>query len=98
MGRSDARDLGHHLLGRDRGPLDGHVPGPPALLALLAGLFLVGLAIRLPNVPIAPELTDEWEEMVLGYDAYRGHLHLIGAEPYIGALYTYLLAACFAVA
>src|SRR5438874_1036063 len=83
----------------------GHRAAPAALerfatwstaaLLLPAGLFALALAVRLPYLWQAPELTDEVFELDRGaWAAFGGeHVLLVGVRAYFGPLSAYLLAA-----
>ncbi len=61
--------------------------------ALLAALFALALLARLSHLLAAPEFTDEVGEMDRALLAYSGgQVLLVGTEPYIGPLWSYLLA------
>src|SRR3712207_5902271 len=65
-------------------------------LALVVGLVIVALAVRLPNLLWAPAYTDESREVLWAVDIYRGrHWPLTGCDPYLGPIFPYLLAALF---
>jgi 4-amino-4-deoxy-L-arabinose transferase-like glycosyltransferase len=75
--------LGHHFDGR-RGT---------AAIAVL--LFVVALGVRLPYLTDVPGFTDEGVDVLVGLDALDGRWPLVDAEPYIGSLFNYVLAAGF---
>ncbi len=65
---------------------------------LLAGLVALALAVRYPFLWAAPGPTDEWREAEVALDIVReGQWPLTGYDPYIGALWHYLLAAAYLV-
>ena len=62
----------------------------------VGGLTLLGLGLRLWNLWDIPSPTDELLGVGLGLATARGEaLPLTDFEPYIGALWTYLLASLF---
>jgi glucose/arabinose dehydrogenase/4-amino-4-deoxy-L-arabinose transferase-like glycosyltransferase len=65
---------------------------------VVVGLVVIALAIRLPYLWTIPRFTDETAEVELGLRVARGELlPLTNRDPYIGALWTYVLAGAFAV-
>jgi 4-amino-4-deoxy-L-arabinose transferase-like glycosyltransferase len=64
-----------------------------ALIAVL--LFVLALGVRLPYLMDVPGFTDEGVDVLVGLDALDGRWPLVDAEPYIGSLFNYLLAAGF---
>jgi hypothetical protein len=88
-----------HIL-RKRGwlqPLRDHctIASLLTLAALVVTLWLA-LTLRLDGLMVLPRLTDESSEVLLGWQVARGDvLPLVGVQPYIGALYTYLVAGVF---
>ena len=59
-------------------------------------LVLAALAWLLRDLMVLPRLTDETREVWLGLQIARGDvLPLTGVQPYIGALYSYLVAGAF---
>ena len=58
-------------------------------------LFVVALGIRLPYLMDVPGFTDEGVDVLVGLDALEGRWPLVDAEPYIGSLFNYVLAAGF---
>jgi len=65
--------------------------------AVLVGtVVLIGALIRWPNLWLVPTFTDETAEAVLAMRIFRDEVApLTNVEPYIGALWNYLLAAGF---
>jgi 4-amino-4-deoxy-L-arabinose transferase-like glycosyltransferase len=62
----------------------------------VVGLLIVAVLTRLPNLLAIPAFTDEVEEIALGLAILRHGAHpLTNVDPYIGALWNYLLAALF---
>ena len=81
-------------------------PGAQASASTLSGVeiavvtivALVGLALRAYGHMQLPRLTDETLEVRLGWQIAHGdRLPLVGAQSYIGALYSYLVALVFLV-
>src|SRR5918912_1012336 len=71
-------------------------PGWRADLAIATPLFLIALAIRLPNYQLIPVFTDETEEIYRALLAARGQLvPLTNVDAYIGSLWNWMLAAAF---
>ncbi|MGE3272871.1 MAG: PQQ-dependent sugar dehydrogenase, partial [Chloroflexota bacterium] len=69
-----------------------------AELLLMLGLLLLALLARVPYLWNIPRFTDETAEAEIALRIARGHaLPLTNRDPYIGALWNYLLAAAFAV-
>src|SRR6266508_3761564 len=61
-------------------------------------LVALALAVRWPYLWDIPRFTDETDEALLGLQIARGQtLRLTNQDPYIGALWNYLLAAGLAV-
>ncbi len=70
---------------------------PVDLLGLLAVLALAA-ALRWPNLWLIPTFTDETNEAGLAFAIYRGQAApLTNVDPYIGAMWNYLLAGGFAL-
>jgi len=91
--------VGTHLAGTR---LAGKRPGGQHRLAWLlaaAGLLAtlgLALGLRLDGLMVLPRLTDETGEVWLGFRVARGEaLPLVGVQPYIGALFSYLVAGAF---
>ena len=62
--------------------------------ALLAALFAVALAIRLPNLMLFPRFEDEGPGVMYALEIARGEqLPLTGVRAYTGPLFSYLVAA-----
>ena len=71
---------------------------PRGEMLLVAGLLVLALAVRLPYLWDIPRFTDETAEARLALRIARGEiLPLTNRDPYIGALWNYLLAGAFAV-
>ena len=70
-----------------------------SLTATLVGCLVIGaVVVRLQDLMLAPRLTDETQEVLIGLQVYRGHvLPLVGVDTYIGSLFSYLIAAAFAL-
>jgi len=67
-------------------------------LAVVAGLALVAALVRWPNVQVVPPYTDETEEAVRAWAIVQGELRpLVNVDSYIGALWSYVVAAGFLV-
>jgi glycosyltransferase AglD len=65
-------------------------------LALLAGLLLLSAALRIPNLTLVPQFTDESLEVLWSLPIARGEsLPLTNYDAYYGALFNYLVAASF---
>ena len=63
---------------------------------LAVGLFLGALAIRLPNLMLIPQFTDETVEVLHSLKISQGILFpLTNADPYYGSIYNYLIAGVF---
>jgi glycosyltransferase AglD len=62
-----------------------------------AGLLAGALALRLPYLLEVPGFTDEAVDIRVALDILDGQWPLVDAEPYIGALFNYLLAGGFLV-
>jgi 4-amino-4-deoxy-L-arabinose transferase-like glycosyltransferase len=60
-------------------------------------LFVLALGVRLPSLMEVPGFTDEGIDVLIGLDALHARWPLVDAEPYIGSLFNYLLAAGFLV-
>lgn len=71
----------------------------PAVLidcGLVGAIVLGAVALRLSNLMIVPRLSDETHEVLLGLRIARGEVFpLVGVNTYIGALFSYLIAAAF---
>jgi 4-amino-4-deoxy-L-arabinose transferase-like glycosyltransferase len=66
--------------------------------ALVGGLVLLAVALRLPYLWDVPRFTDETDEVLLGLQIARGQrLPLVNQEAYIGPFWNYLLAGVFLV-
>src|SRR5215212_1705963 len=64
--------------------------------ALLAGLFILALGLRLPYLPLVPRFTDESLEVLWSLPIARGEsFPLTNFDAYDGALFNYLVAASF---
>jgi 4-amino-4-deoxy-L-arabinose transferase-like glycosyltransferase len=77
---------------------DRHSWPPRAALPWLAlgALVLAGLLWRTRDYMLLPRLTDETGEVLLGLRIARGEaLPAVNVQPYIGALYNYLVAGAF---
>ncbi|MCL4395185.1 MAG: glycosyltransferase family 39 protein, partial [Chloroflexi bacterium] len=67
-------------------------------IALVAGLVIAALAVRLPELLLIPRYTDEWAEVFWALDIALGkHLPLTGVDPYDGPFFAYLIAGLFRV-
>jgi hypothetical protein len=65
---------------------------------LIAGLLvLMGILIRTPYLALIPTFSDEIMQTVLALDIRPGALPLIGADPYAGPVFSYILAICLRV-
>lgn len=65
-------------------------------VALLVGLALVGLGLRLPYLWTIPRFTDETREVLLAIEVLHGRdAGLVNVDAYIGGLYLWLLAGIF---
>jgi 4-amino-4-deoxy-L-arabinose transferase-like glycosyltransferase len=65
-------------------------------VVVLAGLLGIAAAARWPNLWLIPTFTDETIEVKLAYDIARGQAApLTNVDPYIGALWNWLLAIGF---
>jgi 4-amino-4-deoxy-L-arabinose transferase-like glycosyltransferase len=75
------------------------LPGIWPDLALVVGLALVGLALRLPYLWTIPRFTDETREVLRAVELVHGGLRgadtLVNVDAYIGGLYLWLLAGVF---
>jgi hypothetical protein len=61
-----------------------------------AGLLVVGTALRWPELWNIPVFTDEWDEIAVSLHILRdGARPLTNADPYYGALTSYLMAGFF---
>jgi 4-amino-4-deoxy-L-arabinose transferase-like glycosyltransferase len=67
--------------------------------ALLVGLALIGLVLRLPHLWTVPRFTDETREVLRAVELLHGTLstadRLVNVDAYIGGLYLWLLAGVF---
>jgi hypothetical protein len=62
-------------------------------VAVCAGLVVLGLGLRWPELWNVPVFTDEWDEIAVSLDIIRkGARPLTNADPYYGALTSYLMA------
>lgn len=67
-------------------------------VATLAAILVIAVGARAPNLFEIPAFTDEMEEVALGLAILRdGSRPLTNVDPYIGPLWNYLLAGCFAL-
>lgn len=67
-------------------------------LAIVVGLVAVAALVRWPNVHVVPPYTDETEEALRAWAIVQGELRpLVNVDAYIGALWSYVVAAGFAV-
>jgi len=67
-------------------------------LLLVAALLLIAIAVRLPYLWEIPRFTDETAEAEIGLRILRGEsFPLTNRDPYIGALWNWILAAGFLV-
>ncbi|MFN0073285.1 MAG: phospholipid carrier-dependent glycosyltransferase [Chloroflexota bacterium] len=65
---------------------------------LCLGLLALGAALRWPQLWNIPVFTDEWDEIAVSLDIIRiGARPLTNADPYYGALTSYLMAGFFLV-
>jgi len=65
---------------------------------LIAGLLvLMGILIRTPYLALIPTFSDEIMQTVLALDIRPDALPLIGADPYAGPVFSYILAICLRV-
>jgi glycosyltransferase AglD len=65
-------------------------------VALWAGLLMLGVAVRLPELWNIPVFTDEWDEIAVSLRILReGARPLTNADPYYGSLTSYLMAGFF---
>ncbi len=65
---------------------------------LVALLFLVAVAVRLPYFLLVPLYSDEWYEILWGLDiAFGRRLPLTAVDAYVGPFFAYLLAALFRI-
>src|SRR5215212_8898508 len=72
--------------------------GRSAELVVVAALLLIAVAVRLPYLWDIPRFTDETAEAEIGLQIARGQsLPLTNRDPYIGALWNWILAAGFVV-
>src|SRR3954447_9705298 len=63
-------------------------------VALVVGLVLVAALVRWPNVQVLPPFTDETEEALRAWAIVQGDLRpLVNVDSYIGALWSYVVAA-----
>src|SRR6188508_2685065 len=64
--------------------------------ALLVGLVAVAALVRWPNVHVVPPYTDETEEALRAWAIVQGEFRpLVNVDSYIGALWSYVVAAAF---
>jgi hypothetical protein len=66
-------------------------------ILLPCALFVGALAVRLPHLMDVPGITDEAIDVKVALEILDGRWVLVDAEPYIGALFNYLMAAGFAL-
>jgi 4-amino-4-deoxy-L-arabinose transferase-like glycosyltransferase len=67
-------------------------------LAVVLVLSALGALVRWPNVHMVPPYTDETEEALRAWSIVQGELRpLVNVDAYIGALWSYVVAAGFAV-
>ncbi len=64
-------------------------------LVIAIGLFVMALAIRLPELMQIPTFTDETIEVLHSLPILHGTVLLTNADPYYGSLFNYLLAIVF---
>ena len=66
--------------------------------ALVGGLVVLAVAVRLPYLGDIPRLTDEPDEIIIALQIARGQrAPLVNVDHYIGALWNYVLAGVFLV-
>ncbi|HZO30223.1 MAG TPA: glycosyltransferase family 39 protein [Chloroflexota bacterium] len=66
--------------------------------AIVVGLIVVAAIVRWPNVHVVPPYTDETEEALRAWAIAQGELRpLVNVDSYIGALWSYVVAAGFLV-
>ena len=64
----------------------------------MVGLVVLAALVRWPNVHILPPYTDETEESLRAWAIVQGGLRpLVNVDAYIGALWSYVVAAAFVV-
>jgi 4-amino-4-deoxy-L-arabinose transferase-like glycosyltransferase len=70
-----------------------------AELALSLGLFVLALAVRLPNLMLLPRFNEEGQEVLWGLDIALGRRLPLsaGVNPYLGPLFSYLIAVLFRI-
>jgi 4-amino-4-deoxy-L-arabinose transferase-like glycosyltransferase len=67
-------------------------------VGLVVGLVAVAALVRWPNVHLVPPYTDETEEALRAWAIAQGELRpLVNVDAYIGALWSYVVAAGFAI-
>src|SRR3954452_1707361 len=67
-------------------------------LTVSLGLFVVALAVRLPQLLLIPLYSDETWDVLWGWDIYIGkHLPLTSWDAYKGPFAAYLMATLFRV-
>lgn len=67
-------------------------------LAIVLALAAVAALVRWPNIHMVPPYTDETEESLRAWRIVQGELRpLINVDAYIGALWSYVVAAGFAI-
>jgi 4-amino-4-deoxy-L-arabinose transferase-like glycosyltransferase len=65
-------------------------------VAAMAAVLALAFALRLHGLMDLPRLGDETREVQLGLRVAHGELFpLVGVDPYVGALFTYLVAGAF---
>src|SRR5688500_3695405 len=65
-------------------------------VAIVVGLVAVAALVRWPNVHVVPPYTDETEEALRAWAIVQGELRpLVNVDSYIGALWSYVVAAGF---
>jgi hypothetical protein len=65
---------------------------------IVAGLAIVAAVVRVPNAHLVPPYTDETEEALRAWAIAEGELRpLVNVDAYIGALWSYVVAAGFAL-
>lgn len=70
--------------------------GAPLEIVALLAIILLGFAFRADGLMLLPRLTDETEEVRIGLQVARGEPPaLVGVKPYIGNLFTLLVALAF---
>jgi 4-amino-4-deoxy-L-arabinose transferase-like glycosyltransferase len=67
-------------------------------VGLVVGLIVVAALVRWPNVHLVPPYADETEEALRAWAIAQGDLRpLVNVDSYIGALWSYVVAAAFVV-